>query len=242
MLFTFGRLEEALADARHILELSPDRHETRWVAAQIYRDLGRFEEAKQECDRLLEANARNLQEVQALEAQILIGAGELESAAKLLDSLLAQRPGYEPALMYRGMVYFNQGQFAEAVKALEKIRWATIPKLRQIGLYYLALSLGRLGKDAESKEAFAALANDQRAVRFQSDALQEPNDWVLQVRAARALIAARYDDLAIQILDRGLSRNGGNYDALVLLAECHEKKGRKTLAEQYRQKARGLQK
>lgn len=229
-----SRRQEALQDGIVVLRLRPDHQEVRSVVARLLRDLGRLDEAERECETLLVSETPWRIEVKTLLATVCNEKGDHAKAARTVEEILAERPDYEPAFMLRGDVRYNLGRYEDAVQDLRKSARSKHPQLRQRSLHKLALSLSKLGREQEAREAFGRLAVLQDALRAKEDADQQSDKWESQLRAGRGLLAADYPDEAIQVLERALRRLGPDRDAFAVLADCYEKTGRGQLAELYR--------
>jgi tetratricopeptide (TPR) repeat protein len=234
-LAALGRNDEALADARRVIELRPGQSGAHWTAARLLRDAGRYDEADVEC-AALPATDWPLFEVLALRTQIRLEKGDLGGASETLAELFAERPDFEPAVLYRGILRQKQGHFREAAEDLAAAARSEVPQMRQPALYYLGLALTGAGRSEEARAAFDRLAKDQVATRARVDAGQLPDDVTQQTRAARALRDAGRPGEAAEFLEAAVARLGASPAELALLAECYDKQGRPDLAEQARRR------
>jgi tetratricopeptide (TPR) repeat protein len=234
-LEALGRNDEALADARRVIALRFDQSDAHWTAARLLRDAGRYDEADGECAKLLGTDWPRF-EVLALRTQIRLEKGDHGGAAETLAALFAERPGFEPAVLYRGILRQKQGQFRKAADDLAAAAHSEVPQVRQPALYYLGLALTSAGRSEEARAAFDRLAKDQVASRARVDAGQLSDDPGQQARAARALLDAGRPGEAAEFLEAAVSRLGASPTELSLLAECYEKQGRPDLAVQARRR------
>jgi tetratricopeptide (TPR) repeat protein len=229
-----GRKGEALADALRALEIAPGHHPTRRLVAWLAVDLGEKDIAERELGVLLAESSYPRAELGAKLALSRLQADDLAGAQEALDRYVP--PDSSAGLVLRGALHHEAGRYERAVELLRSAEPEDDAE-RQFALNYLALSLARLGKADESREAFDRLSALYRAVRYAEDAAQRPGDRAAQVRAARANLEAGRPREAARLLEAALARLGDDADALAALAECYDRLGRADLAGSARRRA-----
>jgi tetratricopeptide (TPR) repeat protein len=236
-LHRLTRFDEAAAAGERVLALSPHDHDSRLSLGDLYLQTGRWDDAAREYRRLLADRPDLGGEVAPPLARAEMERGNRAEAARLLDQVLETAPDHPVALVFRGIVCFRNEEFREAVELFRKCRPASISE-QQLVLYHMALALGRLGQSKESEAVFAQLSGAQEAARYAEDANQRPDDLSLQVKAARACLAAGNPEAARARLETALKRLGPSKHALELLASCYDALGRGDLAGRTRDEAR----
>ncbi|MEE9227210.1 MAG: tetratricopeptide repeat protein [Acidobacteriota bacterium] len=129
-----GKLEEALATCRQGLEKNPCYHSARASLGRLYLDLGRFEEAQLELERVLTEVPDNLLAKKMLQN---LQAGSSKKPAKRASAKSPDRPVHdlppvavspgkaptrtEPATETLAGVYLQQGHREEAIRVYRRI-------------------------------------------------------------------------------------------------------------------------
>jgi tetratricopeptide (TPR) repeat protein len=236
--FRLGRREDALADARRVLELAPGDHATRQRAAGLAVELGQHELAERELTTLLTSSGLPKEDVGTRLAVAYWTAGDHARSQEALDRYAPPGTNRPPAEALRGALHYQAGRYDRAADALRGADgWP--PQEQRFALYYLALSLERLGRADEAKRAFDRLAALTRAERFTADAAQRADDLPAQVKAARANLDAGQPREAAALLEQALRRLGDDADAWTALAECYARLNRPDAAEDARRRAAG---
>ena len=95
----------------------------RYQLVSLLMERGEIQEARQHCDQLLQASVDvNSNELVALiNAELLYREGRSEPALSALNSLLAANPESLVALMIRGFLRFDAGDFALAIDDLQTV-------------------------------------------------------------------------------------------------------------------------
>jgi tetratricopeptide (TPR) repeat protein len=231
----FGLREPALADARRILKLRPDDHDTRLTAGELAVSLGRYAEAEADFRYLLDHSPLP----PAVPGAALANCYRLRGDRAAAEAALAKyAPAGDPprAGVIRGVLQADAGRYEDAVATLRAALPAAAGDDRALGLYHLALSLEHLGRGDEARAAFDALAADERARRLTSDAAQR-DDPAAQVQAARANLAADRPQEAVRLLESALRRTGDDPAALGLLADAYARLKRPDLAAAAKRRA-----
>jgi predicted Zn-dependent protease len=218
-----ARKDDALADAVRVIELAPEDHGTRKLAAWLAADLGKRDVVEREIGKLLAGSPYPKSELGAKLAVARWQAGDLAGAREALERYVPPDSG--AGRMLRGVLDYEAGRYEHAAEALRGLDPADDSE-RQFVLNYLGLALARLGREEESRAAFDRLNAHYRAARYAQDADQRPNDMAAQVRAARANLAAGKPAQAARILEEALARIGEDADARAALAEARAKLGK----------------
>ena len=139
-----GNGEKSLADVRKAFELDPTTTNA-LAEAQSLAELGRFDEALNLIDNYEDDSEKRLTVLQE-KAMVLGMAGKAEQGLKVLQGLLAERPG-DPDLLntlcwHMGVWQINEDKMLpECTKAVESAGWSP-PVLDSRGMAYFRL--GRL--------------------------------------------------------------------------------------------------
>jgi tetratricopeptide (TPR) repeat protein len=135
LAYASGRMQQALTDLeRSVAGRARPRHAI-YQLALVYRDLGRFEEARQQMQHYLEAPQaiampdRRLQEVEARaqglfgrlrEARAALTAERFAVAQTIYEGILRVDPEEVTSLMNLANLFFRQQRFADAAGLLER--------------------------------------------------------------------------------------------------------------------------
>lgn len=120
--------DEALEKYTKLASLKFDYPDVHNNMADIYRSMGKGEEAEEEYKNEIEVVKaklfRNPDDIYSLNGLALAynGLREYEKAKKIIDSVIEKSPGYGEAFYTRAKIYENLGEVGKAVKDLEKAR------------------------------------------------------------------------------------------------------------------------
>jgi tetratricopeptide (TPR) repeat protein len=159
--------------------------------------------------------------------------GHTAEAIAALERVLKEHPQSTEARMLRGLIDFQSEKYASALMHFQKARPTTSSE-RVFLLYHIGVSLDRLGRVEEAKQAFGELRAVQSANRHGDDARQRPDDIDLQIRAAASYLAAKQPDAAYRLIQDALARTGGSRRLLLAMAESCDALGRTEEARQAR--------
>lgn len=229
--------EQAVRVSERIVELTPDDAAARQTLCMQYLAVGRFDDARRECLRLLEGGSRA--ELQLLRGRIELGRGDLPAAATALDSVLTATPDDSTALLFRGTVHVRAGEFPQAIALLKRAK-PQDDALRAARLNELGLALSRSNHPDEAKAVFEELKRFQEAAQLAAIARTQPKELALNVRAAQALLVTNQPEDARDLLQASLRQSGDDRAALMLLADCQARLGQNDLARQARERAARL--
>jgi Flp pilus assembly protein TadD len=233
------RNDEAIRDARRVLELAPQKLEPRMLLASLHAKTGHWDDAAEEYRRLVDKGA-------PIEASIGLARAELErgrrrEALLILDGVLLAQPQSFEAQVLRGRALILEGDFVAALATFQQCRPPSGEfKNREIVLFYLGQCLERLNRAGEAKTIHAELRALQDAKALTLAGSQRPDDVELQTRVAQACLAAGIPEEALKVIDRSLERFGSNRKLLLAAADCYEKLGRRDDARQARLEAEKL--
>ncbi|MDB5310029.1 MAG: cellulose synthase subunit BcsC [Gemmataceae bacterium] len=225
--------EDLIRPAEQVLAIVPDDQKTRLRLAGLYFLVGRYNDTVRECNRLLEAPPIPPAEIRVALARAEAARGNPVEAGVLLDRVLGETADQPDALLLRGIVYQQAGEYPRAVDTLRRVRPRNTDE-RVLLLHHLGQALTRTGHPDEAKTVFDQLTLVQRATYALGDARQRPSDRGLQLRAAETLLAIGEPDEARRVLESFLNRTGPDRAVLSLLAECHDRLGRPDLARAVR--------
>ncbi|HSS97364.1 MAG TPA: tetratricopeptide repeat protein, partial [Terriglobales bacterium] len=151
-----GELEQAVRIFQKTLEMDPDNVNMRTRLAEVYIRLGKKAEAW---------------DIFATAVESLRGRGALTSAEEILQRMLALDPNNSHALLLRGRLSFDAGDFANAVKNLEHV--ADLDNHAE-GLNVLLqayLQTGKLHEAGGIANKLATVHNDINGITAYADAL-----------------------------------------------------------------------
>jgi predicted Zn-dependent protease len=226
-----------IADAEHILELTPGDMETRRVLVQLLALDGRYEQAEQEGLLCYRAQPKDV-DLWFLLATIYRGLHQSGKAADLLDQVLLKQPAHANALKLRAQLHLDAGKPEPAIVLLKQL--VDNPASRQDsteGMYELSMALTRAGRPDEAKKTLAEM--DYRlAQRLWAEYEHRDDNVGLQERLVDAMLALGKVSDAVQFLADIVKRNpdapAGTHR---LLAKCYEKQGQPLLAANEKRRA-----
>ncbi len=116
--------DEALEKYRRLVGLKFDYPEVHNNIADIYKSIGKREEAEQEYRNEIEVVkaklSSNPDDIYSLNGLALAynGLGEYQEAKRIIDSVIEKNPGYKEAFYTRAKIYENLGEIEKAIKDL----------------------------------------------------------------------------------------------------------------------------
>ena len=233
----------AAKDFGRVVELDPDRDDARLRLVQCLLEKGEHAAALAHLE-ILRARRPDDPEVLSRIAYVDNALGRPEEAAGILDSVLAEHPGYVPALRGRGEVALQTGRPAEAEGWLRRAVAAT-PYDRQAGIA-LEQCLKRLGKTAEAEavsDRRKQLERDLLRVNEISTRLMPaaPRDPALHGELGTILLRIGHEEMGERWLLSALTLDPSCAAAHRALAEHYRAHGDTARAEQHRQLAQAAE-
>src|SRR5882724_3928513 len=151
-----GELEQAVRIFQKTLEMDPDNVNMRTRLAEVYIRLGKKAEAW---------------DIFATAVESLRGRGALTAAEEILQRMLTLDPNNSHALLLRGRLAFDAGDFATAVKSLEQVADLDNQADGLTVLLQAYLQTGRLTEAGGIANKLATVHNDIGGVTAYADAL-----------------------------------------------------------------------
>ena len=217
-----GELEQAVRIFQKTLEMDPDNVNMRTRLAEVYIRLGKKAEAW---------------DIFATAVESLRTRGALTAAEEILQRMLALDPNNGHALLLRGRLAFDAGDFPTAVKNLERV--ADLDNHAE-GLNVLLqayLQTGRLNEAGGIANKLATVHNDINGATAYADALMGGGQYesALQVFASNSdRILAGDSSRILETLHSLIGHLRENTAALETLLDLLQKAGEQThLAEIY---------
>jgi tetratricopeptide (TPR) repeat protein len=234
-LLTDGRSAEARAELEKVLKANPEDGASYMRLAQIDRQEGRFDEAREELGKAQAVMPDN-QEVPYQQAQLEDTVGNLDKAIGILQGLVKQSEhpdgDYTVAeannraifLERLGLVYREQDKFREAMDAFKQIQ--ALGKSQGARADFLMVETLRLEHQPDK-----AMAEADAGVKAY------PQDRALVILRATMLGEKGRVDEAVTGLQALLTKQTGDRDIYVSIAQVYEQAKRFDEAEQAVRKA-----
>jgi tetratricopeptide (TPR) repeat protein len=228
-------------DLAEVLQKDPTRTRTRAVRAVALLDLGEFDEAIAELERLAREQPDQPDHKVRL-ARCLNMVGRTAEAADLLDAVLRDHPDHGPALRTRGQFALTGTNPAEAEGWLAKAA-EVLPNDYQTQFLY-SQALLQAGKTADADEQ-QKRANEVRERATQLTELrtrrlaERPLDPALYTEMGRLLLASGNATQGVRWLEAAVGLERNYRPAHEALADHYEKTGRPDLAAEHRRLGTG---
>jgi tetratricopeptide (TPR) repeat protein len=238
-----GRLEEAAAEDRRLLEGVPESGEARSNLGVVYAQLGRFEEAVEEYRRALvlvppEVAARPPGVAVRYNLAVALYKGaRIPEAARELEAVLKAKPAHAAAPLLLADCRLQLGEWKQVIAILDPLLERD-PETRAV-LYMLGTALmrdrqyergqrvlDRILRQGESAEAHLVLAiasreaSDDLAAEKELRRALELNPSLPTANGILAELLVRMGDApaAVEALRRELAINPNHFDSHLLLA------------------------
>ncbi len=175
-----GRVDDAAATFRSIVEVRPDAYKAHYGLGLLALDAGRAAEARPHLERALALQPDYLKAEVAM-ARLLQRENRLDEARVAFEAVVKRAPSHEEALYRLAQVLDTLGRADEAQAVLEQQRKVYAIK-EQIGALVTAIRAGGADADAFRHLAglFAEIGADDDAQRAVADGLRRfPGDAIL---------------------------------------------------------------
>jgi tetratricopeptide (TPR) repeat protein len=227
--------DKALADGLRLLKLDPADLGTRERVAGLYLFLGDLRAAEEQCLACLKQSPRS-RPARFLLADIRRAESNTAEAAALLDQLLQENPSSSQALMSRATLFSETGEPLKAIPLLRKVLEID-PGRQRTGRYQLSMALERAGQSDEARRVMAELRRMQDAEVLKFDSDLQPENLVLRVQAAEALLANGDHAEGLKRLQDVLRKEPDYRPAHQALAAFYEGQGQQEKAAAHRRRA-----
>lgn len=173
---------QALVHARKAMDLDPTDVESITLVGDLYALIGKDDLAIEQYRKILEVEPEN-QRIRLLLTTILVRERQLQEALHHLEILIQQNPDLVVAHYYRGRIYLEMHQYAEAEKAFgEALR---INEGLEPALFDMATLYQMTGRDEDAVSTYERLleqypdnipARERLVILYQKLGLQEKSD------------------------------------------------------------------
>src|SRR5262249_33409656 len=143
---------------------------------------------------------------------------------RLIDDLLRKHPNDTAAMLTRAVLYLDTGQPAQAIPLLEQVLQLD-PRRQRTGRHQLAMAYERAGRPADARRVLAEMNALQEAEVLSAALGTQPDPPAVQLRAARAFLAAGRIGAALDLIGKVLERQPANPEAHRLLAGYYDSIG-----------------
>ena len=233
------KIEAALADAGHVLELEPNDLEMRKLLTNLLLLDCRYAQAEREALRCLRAEPNNVRLWYFL-GKSYRGLGQTARAVQWANRIVATGLDFPPGLQLRADLHLDAGEVEPAIRLLRKA--SASPGPEGVAMFYpLGLALERAGRHEEGRQALAEMQWRQALALWSEDEHRDENVG-LQERVVEALLAAGKTDEAVRFLQDVLRRGRNPAGTHQLLALCYDKLGQPQRAAEHRRQAGGRDK
>ncbi|MBM3236723.1 tetratricopeptide repeat protein [Candidatus Poribacteria bacterium] len=193
------KLDEAVKEYNEILALNPpDAMRIRGNLADIYLKLGKYKEAAEQCEIILQANPNETQIREAL-ATIYFELNHYEDAILMSQRLLQKDPNNAQAREVLARVYIQQKKYAEATAECQEILRAHPDNLEILAML---------------SSLYLAMENPDESIRLLKQVLdKEPNNENANYWIAMAYEIKDDVDNAIKYMRETIRINPERYEA-----------------------------
>lgn len=226
-------------DLAEVLQKDPSRTKTRAVRATALLDLGDFDEAIPELERLVREQPEQPDHKVRL-ARCLNMSDRQDEATELLDAVLRDHPDHGPALRTRGQFALTDTNPADAERWLAKAAEVLPNDYQTQFLYSQALQQAGKGQaaDAQLKRANEVRERATQLTELRTRRLAErPLDPSLYTEMGRLLMASGNSTQGVRWLEAAIGLEPTYRPAHAALADHYEKVGQPQLAAEHRRLA-----
>ena len=160
-LYEAGDYVNAEAKLRVELKVEPRNTTARYYLGLCLLYQGNFEEAlkelrtaksEQETAGQSRTAVPSVYQTDIALAQAYIGLGQLDKAWPRLESAKAENPDSSDVFLYRGVFFYTQEDYTEAIKSLEKS--ISLDSKKAYAYYYVGMAYSKIDKPDKMVEAF----------------------------------------------------------------------------------------
>jgi tetratricopeptide (TPR) repeat protein len=226
------------SDYEQAVRLDPNHDKARLALAELYIKAHRLDDAAREYAALLARRPEDPEACLGL-GQIAAEKGQEDEATRYFDRALKAAPQDNRPLIERGKMDVRRGRLESALTYFDKAIQldASEPDVH----YQRSLLLARLGRSDEAKaeqETTARLRGEKEELdKLLKRLLSAPNDVELQYQAARWLFDHGHPDEGLRWAEKIVRERPQHAETNQLLADYHERRGNKGLANYYRMQA-----
>jgi tetratricopeptide (TPR) repeat protein len=214
----------AVESYRRAVEIDPEHEEARLGLAVSLLESKLYAEAVEHLEFLTGRQPENLR-VRVGLAECRYALGDPAAADRLLDPVLAEQPGYAPALALRGQMALQAGRYEVAEPCLRQavLNNPRDPRVR----HNLVVCLRQTGHSGEADEQERQLQQRQADLkRFHELATQEmgarPNDPALHTQFGELLLRSDFREEGLRWLHSALRLDPQYAPARDALAKYHQ--------------------
>jgi tetratricopeptide (TPR) repeat protein len=234
--------QKAITSYTRVLELDPEQHDSRWQLALSLLDVGGYEEALSNLEKLLSLRPDDPEVISRI-ARCQHVLGRTKEARELLEVAYAKHPTNLSVLRTRGQIELMTGNNSDAEKwfreadALQPNDYSTI--------YSLAKALHNRGKLEESKQ-LTAQAEKLKEVHEKIHEIvtrkmsETPNDPKLHCELGVLYHLVGIEEPAERWLLSALKKNPNLPEAHETLAQIYDANGKSEQATFHREQAKRL--
>jgi tetratricopeptide (TPR) repeat protein len=240
--FNLDEFREGLSELREAVRIEPDRTEWRMRLAQAMFAFRLYDDARQNVDRVLEVEPRNIDAL-LLRAGLHSIKGDNDAMLADVDKALEIDPKHKGALAFKAQVLGRKGDLAGAEEYLRKLLEVDPTTANHMEMARFLATLGRhpealeesrkaidVAKDAEEKvRAQLNLANlhlnlgeiDKTFEVLQTAREEDPTNADLLLSLARLHHANREPEKAESLLQEHVKANADKPEPLLVLADYY---------------------
>ena len=181
---------------RQVLALTEgEKLEERSIMIGFLLQSGNMEEARREFDALSKQAPEVAKALPLLHARLLFQEGRAEQALPYLSQALRDKPDDHEALFLKGRIQLEQGEFAAAIKSLERV--VELEPLNHESRYVLSQAYHRAGRKGDGEKMLETYRNlevfKQRLYVLETMANSNPQD-----RQSRQELVKMFEEIGAQ--------------------------------------------